>query len=50
MAAARDHSVFLMEALWTRFIPTVEKALALIENRAIGDLENTRQRGRSMPP
>jgi len=38
MATAREHSVFLMEALWTRFMPTVNKALALIENRAIGDL------------
>ena len=50
MATAREHSVFLMEALWTRFMPTVNKALALIENRAIGDPEKTRPRGRSMPP
>lgn len=38
VATARDHDVFLMEALWTRFMPTIGKALELIENRCIGDL------------
>lgn len=42
VAIATDRSVFLMEALWTRFMPTVNKALALIENRVIGGLVSIR--------
>jgi len=29
---------FLMEALWTRFLPTIEKTLQLIESGAIGEV------------
>jgi predicted dehydrogenase len=36
IAAAREHNVFLMEALWTRFLPTTLKALELIREGAIG--------------
>lgn len=36
VAAAREHRVFLMEALWTRFLPTTLKVLELIEQGAIG--------------
>ena len=35
---ARERNVFLMEALWTRFIPAIKKALELIEPGAIGDI------------
>jgi predicted dehydrogenase len=38
IAAARDNNTFLMEALWTRFMPPVNKALALIEAGEIGEL------------
>lgn len=33
---AREKRVFLMEALWTRFLPTTLKALEIIESGAIG--------------
>jgi predicted dehydrogenase len=33
---ARQNNTFLMEALWTRFIPAVEYALALVEQGEIG--------------
>ncbi len=33
---ARSKNVFLMEALWTRFLPTTLKALEIIESGAIG--------------
>ncbi len=36
IAAAREHNAFLMEALWTRFLPTTIKALNLIKDGAIG--------------
>jgi predicted dehydrogenase len=36
---ARARNLFLMEGLWTRFIPGAEKALELIENGMIGDLQ-----------
>jgi predicted dehydrogenase len=35
---AREKKVFLMEAIWTRFIPAIKKALELIESGAIGDI------------
>ncbi|TVQ33446.1 MAG: gfo/Idh/MocA family oxidoreductase, partial [Wenzhouxiangella sp.] len=38
VTAARDHQVFLMEALWTRFLPTITTAMDLIEHGSIGDL------------
>ncbi|MBK7870149.1 MAG: Gfo/Idh/MocA family oxidoreductase [Saprospiraceae bacterium] len=33
---AHENQTFLMEAIWTRFLPTTKKALELIENDAIG--------------
>lgn len=35
---ARRKQVFLMEALWTFFIPAIENTLNLIEKKAIGDV------------
>lgn len=37
---AKANNVFLMEALWTRFIPSFQKAKALIENGTIGEVKN----------
>lgn len=34
--AARRNEVFLMEAIWTRFMPTIERALELIQAGQIG--------------
>ena len=38
VAAARRSRVFLMEALWTRFIPAFEQVMQLVENGEIGEL------------
>ncbi len=40
--AARKNDVFLMEALWTFFIPAVEKALELIHSGAIGTVHTVK--------
>jgi predicted dehydrogenase len=42
VAAARRNRVFLMEALWTRFIPGNIRALELVEQGAIGALHTIR--------
>ncbi len=36
--AAQENKVFLMEAIWTRFLPATVKALALIEEGVIGEV------------
>ncbi len=36
---ARQNGVFLMEALWTRFIPSFKKCLELVSEGEIGDLK-----------
>lgn len=38
IAAAQKNNVFLMEALWTRFNPTIRKIKALVDDQKIGDL------------
>ena len=38
ISAAKKNKVFLMEALWTRFLPFTERLYALIEQHAIGEL------------
>ncbi|MBL7807876.1 MAG: Gfo/Idh/MocA family oxidoreductase [Saprospiraceae bacterium] len=42
VAAARRNRVFLMEALWTRFIPGNIRALELVEQGSIGALHTIR--------
>jgi predicted dehydrogenase len=37
VALARSKKVFLMEALWTRFLPTIEKVINIIDSGAIGE-------------
>lgn len=39
---ARRHRVFLMEALWTRFIPGVDYALALAEQSEVGRIHTVK--------
>jgi predicted dehydrogenase len=39
ISKAKDKNLFLMEALWTRFIPGFEKVLSLIEEGTIGTVE-----------
>jgi len=42
IAKAEEKKVFLMEALWTRFIPATEKVLELLNSGLIGDLKSLR--------
>lgn len=39
---ARQNGVFLMEAMWTRFLPIIEKTLELIQQGEIGELKYLR--------
>ena len=39
---AREKGVFLMEAIWTRFLPTIEKTLELIEAGEIGRVKSVK--------
>lgn len=39
---AKSRKLFLMEGLWTRFIPATEKVLELINNNVIGNLISVR--------
>ncbi len=38
VATARRHNVFLMEAIWTRFLPTLGEVLQIIEKGELGTL------------
>lgn len=40
--AARTNNTFLMEAIWTRFIPVFAKTLELVESGVIGELNSIR--------
>ena len=42
VSAARRNRVFLMEALWTRFIPAVDHAFELVAGGEIGDLHTVK--------
>lgn len=39
IAAAKNNNTFLMEALWTRFLPTIQKTLSIIEKGTIGEVK-----------
>jgi predicted dehydrogenase len=38
VSLAKEKNIFLMEALWTRFLPTITKTLELIASGVIGDI------------
>ncbi|MHA1571023.1 MAG: Gfo/Idh/MocA family protein, partial [Alphaproteobacteria bacterium] len=38
IAKAREHSVFCMEAMWTRFIPAMRELVDLVQDGSIGEL------------
>ncbi len=40
--ASKKHQVFFMEALWTRFMPTVQVLVDLIEEGRIGEIKSLR--------
>ncbi len=42
ISAASTNKTFLMEALWTRFLPTTLKVLELIESGAIGEVQTVK--------
>src|SRR6185312_14325424 len=42
IAASRDNGAFLMEAMWTRFLPIMRETAALIAAGKIGDLKYVR--------
>lgn len=42
VAAAREHKVYLMEALWTRFLPSTLKLKELIDDGLIGEVQSIR--------
>jgi predicted dehydrogenase len=42
LAEAKKRKLFLMEGLWTRFIPATEKVLSLIESNTIGNITSIR--------
>lgn len=35
--SARQNNVFLMEALWSRFLPSIQKVQSLIQNKVLGE-------------
>lgn len=42
IAASKNNNTFLMEALWTRFLPTIKKTLNLIERGTIGEVTSVK--------
>ena len=38
IAAARKNNVFLMEALWSRFLPHYQQLMKMLENKVIGEV------------
>jgi predicted dehydrogenase len=42
IAASREHKIYLMEALWTRFLPSTLKLKELIDDGVIGEVQSIR--------
>ena len=42
LECAEKNGVFLMEAMWTRFLPAIEEALKIVNSGAIGDVRGIR--------
>jgi predicted dehydrogenase len=42
VTAARKNNTFLMEAMWTRFLPIIDKTLELIRSGEIGEIKHIR--------
>jgi dihydrodiol dehydrogenase / D-xylose 1-dehydrogenase (NADP) len=40
ISTARQHDVFLMEAFWTRFLPSIDKVLELIASGVLGEVRH----------
>ncbi|WP_046758109.1 Gfo/Idh/MocA family protein [Kordia jejudonensis] len=40
IAEAKARNLFLMEAIWTRFMPSIEKMLQLLNEKVIGDISS----------
>ncbi len=40
ISAAREHGVFLMEAFWTRFLPSIDRVLELVASGVLGDVRH----------
>jgi dihydrodiol dehydrogenase / D-xylose 1-dehydrogenase (NADP) len=40
VSTAREHNVFLMEAFWTRFLPSISKARELIASGVLGEVRH----------
>ena len=38
IAASKNNNTFLMEAMWTRFLPSIQKTLSIIEKGTIGEV------------
>ena len=46
---AREKNLFLMEAMWTRFVPAIEKLRELLSEQTIGDIQVMLAGGAYMP-
>ncbi|HTX98528.1 MAG TPA: Gfo/Idh/MocA family oxidoreductase [Bacteroidota bacterium] len=40
ISAARKHNVFLMEAFWTRFLPSIERVIGMIAAGTLGEVRH----------
>jgi predicted dehydrogenase len=49
ISLAREKKLFLMEAMWTRFVPAINKLRDLLERQAIGDVQLMVAGGAYMP-
>jgi predicted dehydrogenase len=50
VSRARERNLFLMEAFWTRFLPTLTKILEIINSGAIGDIIHIKSDFGMKPP